>query len=72
MEKDPGQTTNVIDRHPDVVQQMLAAYDLFWEETRPQLVNETAPMSQIWPFHELYYEQQDAGGIPAWIEPELK
>ena len=71
MVNDPGQKNNVIDRHPEIVQQMLKAYDGFWEETRPLLVNEKAPMSQTWPFHELYNEQNAAGGIPAWIEPDL-
>jgi arylsulfatase len=72
MEADPGQTTNVIDRHPEVAKAMMAAFDSFWENTRPLLVNEQVSMSQTWPFHELFNQQTAAGGIPAWVEPDLE
>ncbi len=71
MEKDPGQTTNVIDAHPDVVAQMRAAYDAFWKETRPLMVNEDAPMSPTRPFHVLFNKQAATTGIPDWKEPSL-
>jgi len=32
---DPSQTTNVIDRHPDIVKEMRAAYDRWWSEVLP-------------------------------------
>jgi arylsulfatase A-like enzyme len=71
MEADPGQTVNVIDRHPEVVEAMKAAYDRFWKEARPMMVNEEAPMSATRPYHEWHAEQMRSGGIPQWVAPEL-
>lgn len=71
MELDPGQTTNVIDRHPAEVQAMRAAYDAFWQAARPLMVNESAPMSPTRPFHELYKAQVQTTGIPQWKAPAL-
>lgn len=66
MEADPGQTENVIEQFPDVVKEFRTVYDAWWKETRPMMVNETAPMSQVQPFHELYEAQLANGGIPDW------
>jgi hypothetical protein len=66
MERDPGQTTNVIDQHPEVAERMLAAYDAWWKETRPMMVNENVPMSPTRPFHEWYRQQLQSSGIPDW------
>jgi len=71
MQKDPGQTTNVIDEHPEVVEQMRAAYDAWWKQTRPLMVNEGVPMSPTRPFHELYRKQMETTGIPEWKPPAL-
>ena len=71
MQKDPGQTRNVIDAHPSVVADMRAAYDAWWKATRPLMVNEGVPMSPVRPFHELYRKQLETAGIPAWQPPEL-
>ena len=71
IERDPGQTTNVLDRHPNVVEAMREAYDAWWQETRPLMVNETAPMSPVKPFHQLYNRQAESIGIPTWTPPEL-
>ena len=64
MQADPGQSTNVIGDHPEVVEQMRAAYRTWWEQTRPLMVNESASMSPTRPFHELYRKQLTARGIP--------
>lgn len=66
MEADPGQTKNVIEQHPDVVNEIRAAYDKWWKVTRPMMVNESAAMSPTRPFHELYNAQLADGGIPEW------
>ena len=50
MKKDPNQTVNIADKHLDVVQSMRAAYQEFWKEARPLMVNETVPMSPTRPF----------------------
>ena len=71
MEKDPGQKTDIAGANPDVVKEMRAAYDAFWKQARPLMVNESAPMSKTRPYHELFNKQQAAGGIPKWVAPEL-
>ncbi|MCA9207837.1 MAG: arylsulfatase [Planctomycetales bacterium] len=71
MQADPGQTTNVIDQHPEQAQAMREAYDAWWKKTRPMMVNETAPMSPTRPFHVLYNQQVNESGIPEWSPPEL-
>jgi len=71
MLEDPGQTTNLIEEHPDLVGEMRAAYDAWWKATRPLMVNEGVPMSPTRPFHVLYEKQMAAGGIPDWVEPKL-
>jgi arylsulfatase A-like enzyme len=71
MESDPMQTKNVISEHPDVVAKMKAAYDAFWKESRPMMVNEAVPMSPTKPYHVWYEEQLKNGGIPDWTPPQL-
>ena len=71
MKKDPGQKTNVIDQHPKVVKRMQAAYEKFWSEARPLMVNEGVPMSKTRPFHVWHAEQMKNGGIPDWKIPKL-
>ncbi len=71
MQADPGQTTDVAAGHPEVVKAMRDAYDAFWKEARPLMVNEDVPMSPTRPFHVWYEEQMKAGGIPEWTPPEL-
>jgi arylsulfatase len=71
MEKDPGQKTNIMEEHPEVVESMRKAYNQFWKETRPLMVNEDVPMSPTRPFHVWYEEQMKAGGIPDWAPPAL-
>jgi len=68
VQADPGQTKNVIDQHPEVVEAMLEFYNQWWSEARPLMVNEGAIMSKTWPFHEKYYEQERNGGIPDWVQ----
>ena len=50
---------------------MRKAYEEFWEETRPLMVNEDVPMSTTRPYHILYSKQLSERGIPDWIEPKL-
>lgn len=70
MEADPGQTTNVLEKFPAIVDKMRAAYSEWWKVTRPMMVNETAAMSPTQPFPELYEAQIKNGGIPEW-DPDL-
>ncbi len=68
---DPSQTTDIAADHPAVVADMKAAYEVFWQEAKPLMINEDAPMSPTRPFHVWYEEQIAAGGIPEWQAPEL-
>ena len=71
MEKDPGQFTNVSKDYPELVQDMKNAYGEFWDEVRPMMVNEKAPLPKKKPYHVLYNKQKSTVGILNWIEPKL-
>lgn len=71
MEADPGQTTNIIKDYPEVAAKMLAAYEAYWQEARPLMVNESAEMSPTKPYHEWFKQQKATEGIPDWQPPEL-
>jgi len=60
LEKDPGETTNVISEHPEVVSQLRAEYDKWWQDTLPMMVNESVKSSGPAPFIELYVKQYGA------------
>ncbi|MBX2851747.1 MAG: arylsulfatase [Phycisphaeraceae bacterium] len=62
LKNDPAETTNVIEKHPEVVAEFRAAYDKWWVEVRPYMINEDAVGPDINPFQELYYKQ--FGGSP--------
>ena len=71
MTKDPGQLSDIAARHPEVIKKMRAAYDQFWKEARPLMVNESAPMSSTQPFPARYKKQLEESGIPNWTPPKL-
>ena len=71
MKKDPSQKTDIASEHPEVVDSMRDAYEKFWKETRPLMVNEKVPLSPTQPFHVLHAKQLEKGGIPDWKEPEI-
>lgn len=58
---DKGETTNVIDKHPDEVAKLRAAYDQWWTDVQPLLVNEDAVGPQVNPYKELYWKQFGGG-----------
>ncbi len=62
LKSDPGETTNVIADYPQVVAELRAAYDRWWSDVQPRLVNENATGPAINPFKELYWKQ--FGGAP--------
>jgi len=67
---DPGETTNVIDKFPEVVRAMRSAYEAWWAEVRTMLVNEDVPLSPRRPYFDLYEKQLREEGIPLWNPPE--
>ena len=71
MEKDPGQHTDVAAEHPEVVQSMKKAYEKFWDESRPLMINEDVPLAKEKPFHVDFNAQKASSGIPDWKAPAL-
>jgi len=71
IQADPFETTNVIDKHPAALGKMRAAYDAWWSETVPLMVNERTPNSPTKPFFTLYEAQRQQTGIPDWKPPRL-
>ena len=54
---DPGEKVNVIDKFPEEVAKMRAAYDQWWEEILPCLINEDAVGPEQNPFRVRYWNQ---------------
>ncbi len=59
---DYAQKNNVIAQHPEVAKELSAAFDQWWSECLPLMVNEKAMGPAINPFQEIYYSQ--FGGSP--------
>ena len=58
---DPGETKNVIAEHSDVVAKLRAAYDQWWNDVQPLLVNENVVGPKMNPFKQLYWTQFGGG-----------
>lgn len=63
MDADPGQKHNIAAERPEIAAKMKAAFDQYWKEARPLMVNESAPQSKTRPYW-LAVEKQ--GEIPEW------
>jgi arylsulfatase len=59
---DYGQTTDVLAAHPEVAKELASAFDTWWGECLPLMVNEKAVGPAVNPFQALYYKQ--FGGSP--------
>jgi len=70
LEADPGESKNILEEHPDEVAKLRAAYDKWWEDVQPMLVNEDAVGPAVNPFKELYWKQ--FGGGPGDATPSKK
>ena len=57
LQNDREQTRDVASDHPNVVAEMQAAYERWWSEVRPRMVNEGAKGPAVNPFKELYWKQ---------------
>ena len=68
---DPYEKTNVIADHPAVVAAIRQAYDNWWAETVPLMVNEDVPYAPQQPQAVRYEKQLKERGIPKWIAPAL-
>jgi len=71
IKSDPGEKSNVIKAHPEVAENMLKAYDAWWSEVRPLMINEDASLDKKPPFIIQFELQKKATGIPDWIPPQL-
>jgi len=60
---DYGQAKDVQSQYPNVVAELQAAFDVWWSDSLPLMVNEQAVGPKINPFHAIYYKQ--FGGAPA-------
>jgi arylsulfatase len=57
VKQDPGETNDVADQNPQVVQELDVAYDKWWESLSPYLVNENVVGPKVNPFKEIYARQ---------------
>ncbi len=64
IDEDPGEQNNVASENPQVVQQMLEAYDKWWDEVRSLMVNEDASLDTGNPFRDQSDKQREEKGIP--------
>lgn len=67
--KDPGETTNLAQQFPQVVSDLTAAYNKWWDSTEKLLVNENLPEipAEKQPLTLKYNKQLKEKGIPLWI-----
>ncbi|WP_262913969.1 arylsulfatase [Polaribacter sargassicola] len=72
MENDPEQYVDVTAEHPELVALMKNAYEKFWDEARPLMINEDVPLAAEKPFHVDYNTQKESIGIPNWKAPNIK
>jgi arylsulfatase len=68
LQSDPGQATDAQKQHPEIVTRLRAAYDQWWADVQPRLVNETAVGPAINPFKALYYDQFGGAPDPALLD----
>ena len=64
VEADPGEKTDIVLAHPDLVRKLDAAYDAWWQSIQPHLENESAPLPPVSAFNAAYRKQHgsaDAG-----------
>jgi len=65
---DPGEQTNVIATHHAEVTSLRAAYDQWWQDVRPLLVNENVTGPRLNPMKELYWKQFGGGPDAALLK----
>lgn len=61
LQADPGEQTNVLADHPEVVAKLRAVYNQWWNEVLPALENEEAIGPKVNPFKEAYGRQFGGG-----------
>lgn len=71
IDQDPGEMKDVAEQHPEVAAKMRKAFDAWWTEVRPLMVNEDASLDTGKPFCEQFEKQKREKGVFDWISPEL-
>ena len=68
MAADPGGVTNVAAGHPEVMKELGAAFDTWWDSTEPLLANEGLPVvePENQPLTLHFNRQKNKQGIPDW------
>ena len=66
---DPGEQNNLAQQNPEIVKNMLKAYEAWWDEVRPLMVNEDASLDTEKPFHVRFEKQKKEKGIGQWHNP---
>jgi arylsulfatase len=61
LQADPGEAKNVLAEHPEAAAKLRAAYEQWWTEVQPLLVNEDAVGPKMNPFKERYWKQFGGG-----------
>ncbi|MGB1937890.1 MAG: hypothetical protein ACPHVK_10405, partial [Akkermansiaceae bacterium] len=71
---DPGQKRNVAAKHPEVLKELNAAYDAWWDSLAPYLQNEDLPWVEPGEYHmqKRYRAQLKEKGIPDWAPEPLE
>lgn len=67
LQTDPGQTKNVLTEHAEEAEKLRAAYDLWWKEIQPDLINENTAAPKANAFLELFRKQfaEEAAKAPS-------
>ncbi len=68
---DRGEINNIIEEKPELVGELKAAYDTWWQQVRPFMVNEKVKKLAPNPFHVEYNKQKSTEGIPVTGYPEF-
>ena len=71
IQADPYEAKDVAGEHPEVVARLRKAYDKWWSETLPLMVNEDAEYAPEQPQLVRYEKQLKERGIPDWKAPKL-
>jgi len=64
IQSDPNETTEISNKHPEVVKELQASYEKWWQESLPLMVNENLPKVTVHPFHKRYEKAKAKGEIP--------
>lgn len=64
LQTDPGQANNVLSEHAVEGEKLRSAYDKWWQDIQPDLVNEEAVGPKVNAFKERYWKQFGGGPAP--------